>query len=257
MVDARRLVYRTYSRLPTGLQDLAFGSYITYVERVPFGPSPKAEFVDRFFESPECFERHVAEYHDRGIDEEIDAARRHHRERTGHGRFAAINQFTPERYYALVCELEPSVLVETGVCNGVSTLVVLRALETNGSGHLHSVDLPDEERLPEDARPGWIVPEDIRDRWSLTVGRSEEELPGVLADLDAVDIFLHDSLAMILDEEFEHVWPHVREGGVLVADDIYSSDTFDRIAAREDVVAGDVAPNVGFAVKRSDGASGA
>lgn len=250
MVDVRRLVYRTYSRLPGAMQTLLFQSYLGYVDHVPFGPSPKAEFVTEFFDSRASFRRYVDEYHDRGIDAEIEAARRRHRERTGHGKFAALNRFTPARYYALVREVAPAVVVETGVCNGVSTLVTLRAMEQTGQGQLYSVDLPDTERLPDDAQPGWIVPPELRDRWTLTLGPSQERLPAVLADLEAVDLFLHDSLAMILDAEFEHVWPLVRTDGVLVADDIYASTAFGTIAERDDVVAGNLAPNVGYAIKR-------
>ena len=43
----------------------------------------------------------------------------------------------------LVCRLlEPAVVVETGVAYGVSSAFILRALEKNGRGVLHSVDLP-------------------------------------------------------------------------------------------------------------------
>src|SRR5439155_326535 len=47
------------------------------------------------------------------------------------------------RLYAIVRELRPRVAVETGVCNGVSTAFLLLALEANGFGELHSIDLPE------------------------------------------------------------------------------------------------------------------
>jgi hypothetical protein len=44
--------------------------------------------------------------------------------------------------YAVVRILKPRAMVETGVANGKSSALILRALERNGSGRLYSVDLP-------------------------------------------------------------------------------------------------------------------
>lgn len=245
--------YRAYSRLPGPLQRVIFRTYQLYLDRTPFGPSPRDDFLDAFFDSEAEYERYVSEFESRGIDDELVAARDRHRERTGHGRFAAINQFSPARYYALVRRLRPETVVETGVCNGASTLCLLAALEANGTGRLYSVDLPDEDRLPADAEPGWIVPDEYRDRWELTIGRSQDHLPDVLADAGTVDLFVHDSLAMIMDAELDLVWPQLRPGGVVVADDIYASDAFQRWADDRAATAGHVAPNVGYMTKPEAG----
>jgi hypothetical protein len=47
----------------------------------------------------------------------------------------------PELYVA-VRTLQPRVVVETGVASGWSSAHILRALEANGAGVLHSIDLP-------------------------------------------------------------------------------------------------------------------
>ena len=81
------------------------------------------------------------------------------------------------RLYGLVRGLGPRVAVETGVCNGVSTAFLLLALERNGSGELHSIDLPEvagEEYaketfwdgkggavIPPGKEPGWMVPAEL------------------------------------------------------------------------------------------------
>src|SRR5579862_4942290 len=44
--------------------------------------------------------------------------------------------------YVVVRALMPDVMVETGVCNGKSSAFVLNAMDHNGRGHLHSIDLP-------------------------------------------------------------------------------------------------------------------
>src|SRR5215217_5027776 len=56
-------------------------------------------------------------------------------------RWAADSRFARLGY--LLCRLiSPSVVLETGVAYGVSSAFILKALEVNGSGTLHSVDLP-------------------------------------------------------------------------------------------------------------------
>lgn len=241
--------FRLYRRLPGPVQDAAFAAYLLYLDRSPFGPTPKRDFVSTFFDSPAEFEGYVEEYGRRDVDGTIEAARREHRELTGHGRFAGLNRFSPRRYYAVIRALEPETVVETGVCNGISTLCVLEALDENDRGQLYSVDLPDEERLPEGRDPGWMIPDGLRSRWDLTVGRSEAELPAVLDRAGTVDLFCHDSLAMLLTDELELVWPRLRPEGVVVADDIYVTDDFRTWADEHADRSGHVAPNVGYLVK--------
>jgi predicted O-methyltransferase YrrM len=142
------------------------------------------------------------------------------------------------RLYSLLRELRPRVAVETGVCNGVSTAFLLLALERNDGGELHSIDLPEvagEEYEPEtfwDGKggavippgkvPGWMVPSDLRDRWHLVLGRSQDELPPLLDRVGEIDFFMHDSEHSYecMSFEFRTAWEALRDGGVLVADDV-------------------------------------
>ncbi len=58
---------------------------------------------------------------------------------TSHGNpygFAGMRPEISIRLYGLVCEFKPKTLIETGVCNGVSTAVILAALEMNGGDAL-------------------------------------------------------------------------------------------------------------------------
>ena len=57
------------------------------------------------------------------------------------------------------------------------------ALEDNRKGKLYSIDLPS-ERLPPGKAPGWIVSDDLRHRWDLRIGGSEESLEPLLKELD-------------------------------------------------------------------------
>src|SRR5579883_333278 len=89
--------------------------------------------------------------------------------------------------YALARALRPERVIETGTANGASTAYLLAALRRTGHGSLVSIDLPfadargeitpivpgstigyyDASPLPCGKPPGWMVPDDLRDRWRL------------------------------------------------------------------------------------------
>jgi predicted O-methyltransferase YrrM len=128
----------------------------------------------------------------------------------------------------LMCRLlEPDVVIETGVAYGVSSAFVLRALQENGRGVLHSVDLPP---LRQEYERFWGVAVDgsLRSRWRLHRGASGRVLPRLLDKLETVDLFVHDSLHTYqnMRREFDLVWPRLRAGGVLIADDVERNRAF-------------------------------
>jgi len=128
----------------------------------------------------------------------------------------------------LSCRLiEPEVVVETGVAYGVSSAFILRALEKNGRGTLYSVDLPPLRREYEKFW-GIAVPESLRVRWRLHRGSSARVLPRLLQEVHRVDLFVHDSLHTHrnMRREFDTIWPRLRNGGLLLADDVERNRAF-------------------------------
>lgn len=123
--------------------------------------------------------------------------------------------------YAILRAVRPEIVVETGVANGISSSYFLRALRENGTGHLHSIDHGGTEYLPEGRSTGWIVPGDLRDRWTLHLGDARVELPPLLEQLGEIDVFVHDSLHTYehMTFEFRAAFPALRPGGVLLSDD--------------------------------------
>jgi len=193
-----------------------------------------------------------------GLMQHLFEKGREHQERvggTGHS-LGAIGYTEGVYLYSVLRLLRPEVAVETGVANGFSTAFALLALQRNGTGHLHSVDLPREvgraydegsfyegegrAGIPSGAEPGWLIPADLKERWTLVLGRTQDELPPLLERLGTVDSFMHDSEHSFecMWFEFNEAWPHLRDGGVLLSDDVNSTEAFPRFVreqAREPV----------------------
>lgn len=130
--------------------------------------------------------------------------------------------------YATVLAVCPEIVVETGIANGVSSAHLLLALHKNGRGTLHSIEIGDSTYLPPGREPGWMVPDWLRSRWQVHIGDSKRLLPELLRELRSIDLFAHDSLHTYdhMMFEFEQAYPHVRPGGVLVADDALWNNAF-------------------------------
>lgn len=134
----------------------------------------------------------------------------------------------------LLCRLiRPSIVIETGVAYGVSSAFILRAMDENGSGTLHSVDLPP---LRKEYEKFWgvAVTETLKGRWKLHRGSSVRTLPLLLDEVRAIDLFVHDSLHTHrnMRREFDTVWPRLRNGGALLADDVERNRAFGELQRR-------------------------
>jgi hypothetical protein len=123
--------------------------------------------------------------------------------------------------WCLARRLVPRKVVETGVARGLTTRVLLEALERNAHGRLWSIDLPpfSDTRSHE---IGAAVPGHLHERWALLPGASRQLLPGLLADLGQIDLFVHDSSHTTRNVRFEleHVWPSLAPGGAVLVDDL-------------------------------------
>jgi predicted O-methyltransferase YrrM len=145
--------------------------------------------------------------------------------KVGVGYFGGWNDGEPELVRAIWClmrHLQPFNIVETGVGRGVTSRFILEALERNGAGHLWSIDLPPPLDPELNEEVGAAVAGRCRDRWSYIRGSSRKHLPGLLASLPRLDLFVHDSIHTEYNTRFEldQAWKALTPGGSLVADDV-------------------------------------
>jgi len=163
----------------------------------------------------------------------------------GRGQGADVGADLPAMlpYFHLLRSTRPQVVVETGVCNGVSTALILQALEINNAGVLYSIDYPeyiegqrDEyiwsgkggAAIPQGKAPGSFIPEPLKKRWHLILGKTTDELRPLLESLKPIDLFIHDSEHSYECMMFEYViaWRHLSKKGVLASNDISWNHAF-------------------------------
>jgi predicted O-methyltransferase YrrM len=142
-----------------------------------------------------------------------------------------VEEGTALLLYSLIRHARPSVVLEVGVANGRSTMVILSALDANAHGRLVSVDITPDVAAPAHGHP----------RWSLRVHQggkaSTRELGELFDELGAVDVFFHDAGHRYYEQYGDYVvgCDRLRSGGLFVSDDIDMSFAFLDIARRANV----------------------
>lgn len=159
--------------------------------------------------------------------------------------------------YAAVRALRPEVVIETGVAEGVSSYFILNALEKNRKGSLYSIDLPPEigiVSVSPGKEIGWIVPEELKRRWTLILQDAKESLPKLLLNFRKIDVFRHDS-----NHGYEHMlfelrtsWKYLKSTGFLLVDDIDLNKAFVDFIKEVNVRQYAVFSNLGVIKKRED-----
>jgi predicted O-methyltransferase YrrM len=141
--------------------------------------------------------------------------------------------------YWLVRQVKPRAILQTGVCNGLSTAFMMLGLVKNGpEGRLYAIDRPvvfngqdpawtvegkvHDFVIPEGRTSGWLVPEAYRDRFELWTGDATELLPKMVDKLPSIGFFYHDS-----DHSYNHMMfefhqakRKLERGGLAVNDDV-------------------------------------
>jgi len=133
--------------------------------------------------------------------------------------------FALARFAYLICRLiEPEIVIETGVAYGVTSAFILKAMEVNQRGTLYSIDLPASVHSDAARYVGYLIPDDLRSRWKLTIGASRRVLRPLLKQVGQPDIFLHDSLHTERNMRFE--FDSITQPRVILSDDVEGNAAF-------------------------------
>lgn len=118
--------------------------------------------------------------------------------------------------YSFIISTSPEVVIETGIANGITTNVIMRALEQTG-GSLHSFDI--------DSRTSNVYSGFGKWEFHLLKENYERDLAEQVLQIHQPSLWVHDSNHGFKWQAFEYSLAHktLDLGGVLVSDDIDSS----------------------------------
>lgn len=147
------------------------------------------------------------------------------------GRTSYIEIDAPLELHAIARLLRPEHVVEVGVSSGVSSAYLLAALDRNGRGMLHSVDLPQAPSrssngrgsswsIPPGKSSGWAVPSRLCAQWDLRLGDKADVIPQLAEELRRVDLVVYDVPHEEADlvREFALLNPRMPAGAVAIVD---------------------------------------
>ncbi len=118
--------------------------------------------------------------------------------------------------YAFILSSKPKIIIETGVANGITTNIILRALEETG-GTLHSFDVDPRTQNVYKGTGNW--------NFHLLEGNFERDLEDQVTQVGKVDLWIHDSNHGYQWQAFEYnlAIAALNPDGLIVSDDIDSS----------------------------------
>jgi predicted O-methyltransferase YrrM len=118
--------------------------------------------------------------------------------------------------YAFIVLNRPSIVIETGVANGITTNVIMAALEITG-GTLHSFDVDERTKNVYSGKGRW--------HFHLLKNDFEADLVRQVSEIGKLDLWVHDSNHGYKWQTFEYglAVSYLNVGGILVSDDIDSS----------------------------------
>lgn len=145
-----------------------------------------------------------------------------------YGCFSDADSSLCHAVWCTVLHTRPEIVIETGVAHGVTSRIVLEAMNQNDHGHLWSVDLP----YPFDHRlhvqTGVAVTDACRPRWSYLEGTSRQRLPPLIAEVGHLEVFIHDSLHTPKNVVFEmqQAASAMAPSGIMLVDDVRTHEGF-------------------------------
>ncbi len=171
------------------------------------------------------------------------------------------NEANIVNYYALIRELKPNLVVETGTASGSMTSWILSALHNNNNGKLISIDIPPKinkfamNTTINKSDLGFLIPIEYRAKWELNIGDAKILLPKILVNND-VDIFIHDSLHTRSHMLFEYNVAKclMKQNKIILSDDILWNKAFFSFIKSHNLRGFSCItnPNLGFVINKFD-----
>lgn len=124
--------------------------------------------------------------------------------------FYGINENTQNLLRILINKINPKVVVETGVANGVSTKIFLEAMP---KGVVHSFDINEDVAISALKK---------YKNWKFNLIRNRFDFKETIESIEKIDIFFYDSDHCYSNQMFEYdtVWDRISKKGLLISDGV-------------------------------------
>lgn len=131
-----------------------------------------------------------------------------------------VSKFGGEVLYSIIRKSKPKTVIETGIANGLSTRLILSALNKNEQGKLISVDINNDV--------GGFLKGFDTSRWVCKIGKPREGFLSALSMVDGLDIFMHDSAHSYENMLFEYreAFKKLTQYGIVMSDDVNANSAF-------------------------------
>lgn len=131
--------------------------------------------------------------------------------------------------YFFVRHFRPACVVETGVAAGWSSQAILTALhKNNDQGKLFSSDFPYFRYKNPEQYVGYVVEDEMKDKWSLYIDGDRNNLPEIAKQVSEVNLFHYDSDKSYIGREYASsmLLPKLSQDAVVIFDDIQDNNHF-------------------------------
>ena len=135
-------------------------------------------------------------------------------------------------WYAIARIMKPEVIVETGIHDGLGSVLLLAALQMNAEDgverRLISVDIAPSS--------GWLIPTSLKGRWTSVFGSTFDVLEGAVAG-HRIGMFIHDSDHTYECEKFEFTTAlaHAADTITLISDNSHATSALRDICRENDI----------------------
>lgn len=135
--------------------------------------------------------------------------------------------------YTGVRFMRAPLMAETGVGSGSSSTAILTA-SADFRGRLFSFDLGQKYGESEEMPVGFLVPDNLKDRWALVIGDTTSTLEGKLSYFGPFDVFFHDSKHTYehVTWELETAYRNLRKKFLIVVDNYDWTEAPDDFASK-------------------------
>jgi len=139
--------------------------------------------------------------------------------------------------YFLVRKIKPSIVVETGVAGGWSSLFILRALLKNGNGKLYSSDFPYFRLKNPEKYVGYLAKNEINKKdWYLNIMGDDVALPAIIKRIkgNKIDLFHYDSDKSYAgrNKALKNIKSNIDNETIIIFDDIQNNLHFKNLVEK-------------------------